>query len=102
LALHAVEFLDLIFEVFFDVFHSGHMKAVFLHQGLNAQLAHPLVDSQNLDKSRDLNLVMLSFHLIHVPAELLHGLKLLLDILDGRSTNLIKLSFQISCDFLEL
>jgi hypothetical protein len=26
--------------VIFDIFHSGHLKPVFLYQGLNAQLAH--------------------------------------------------------------
>jgi len=48
-ALDAVELLDLNSEVFIDAFHSGHLKAVFLEQGLNSQLAHPLVDFESKD-----------------------------------------------------
>jgi len=87
-ALEAVELLDLNCEVFFDAFHSGYLKAVFLEQGLNAQLAHPLVDFQSKDQFRDLSLGILSFYFMGVPAVLLHGLKLLLDCLDSWSTKL--------------
>jgi hypothetical protein len=59
--LDSVELLDLNFEVFVDAFHIGHLQAVFLDQGLNAQLAHALVDFQNLDQSRDLSLGILFF-----------------------------------------
>jgi hypothetical protein len=82
LTLDAVELLDLNFEVFFDAFHSGHLEIVFLDQGLNAQLAHPLVEIQSLNQFRDLSLGILSFYFIRVSAVLVHGLKLLLDILD--------------------
>ena len=101
LALDAVELLDLNSEVFFNAFHSGHLEAVFLEQGFNAQFAHPLVDFQSLNQSRDLSLGILSFNLIHVPAVLVHGLKLLLDILDGWCANLFEPSFQFSRDFLK-
>jgi hypothetical protein len=83
LALDAVKLLDLNFEVFVDAFHSGHLKAVFLEQGLNAQLTHPLVDFKSLLQSRDLILGILSFYLIWISTMLIHGLKLLLDSLDG-------------------
>jgi hypothetical protein len=97
LALFAVELIDLMLELFFNVFNSGHLEAVFLEQGLNAQFAHLLVDFESLDQSRDLSLGILSLNLIHVPTVLLHDLKLLLDILDGWCPHLFEPSFQISC-----
>jgi hypothetical protein len=57
------------------------------------------VDFQSLDQFRDLSLGILSFNFIRVPTVLVHGLKLLLDILDGRSANLFEPSLQISCNF---
>ena len=88
MALDAVELLNLNYEVFVDVFNSGHLKAVFLEQGLNAQLTHLLVELQSLNKFRYLSLGILSFYFIRVPAVLLHGLKLLLDCLDCWSAKL--------------
>jgi hypothetical protein len=75
---------------------------VFIDQGLNAQLAHPLVDSQSLHQSSDLSLGIVSFNLILVPNMLVHDIKLILDILDGFCANHFEPSFQLSCDFLEL
>ena len=48
LTLQAVEFFDLNFEVFFHAIPIGHLKAVFLDQGLNTQVAQHLVDFQSL------------------------------------------------------
>lgn len=74
MALDAVELIDLNGEVLIHAFHRGHLEAVFLEQGLNAQVAHPLVDFQSLLQSRNLTLGILSFYWIRVPAELVHGL----------------------------
>jgi hypothetical protein len=101
LALDAVELLELILEVLYDVLHIRHLKAEFLDKGLNAQFAHPLVDFKSLDQSRDMSLGILSFNLIHVPTVLVHGLKLLLDILNGWCANLFEPSFQFSREFLK-
>ena len=88
MALDAVKLLNFNSEVFVDAFHSGNLKAVFLEQGLNAQLRHPLVEFQSLNQFRYLSLGILSFYFIRVPAMLVHGLKLLLDCLDCWSAKL--------------
>lgn len=69
--------------MFLHTFRSGHLKLEFLEQICYVKLAHLRVNFQSLGELSYCGLSLLYIYLIRVLAELEHGFKLLLDILDS-------------------